>query len=63
VKTVYRCKDGSYRWLSWSAIPYTECHIWYMIGHDITAQQAALQERNQPQSHLEEQNQELYPMT
>ncbi len=55
----YRCKDGSYRWLSWSAMPYTERDVWYAIGHDITAQQAALQERNQAQAHLEEQNKEL----
>jgi PAS domain S-box-containing protein len=55
----YRCKDGSYRWLSWGAMPYTERHLWYAVGHDITAQQAALQERNQAQAHLEEQNKEL----
>src|ERR1700726_304766 len=25
----YRCKDGSYRWLSWSATPFAEKHLIY----------------------------------
>jgi PAS domain S-box-containing protein len=32
----YRCKDGSYRWLSWSAIPHTDLNLWYAVGRDIT---------------------------
>jgi PAS domain S-box-containing protein len=32
----YRCQDGSYRWILWSAMPYPERSIWYAIGHDIT---------------------------
>ncbi len=32
----YRCKDGSYRWISWSAMPYVQSNAWYAIGHDIT---------------------------
>jgi PAS domain S-box-containing protein len=43
----YLCRDGSYRWVSWSAMPYLQSNVWYAIGHDITDQkrsQAALQE-------------------
>jgi PAS domain S-box-containing protein len=45
----YLCKDGSYRWLAWSATPYLERNLWYAIGRDITDKkqaQAALEERN-----------------
>jgi PAS domain S-box-containing protein len=45
----YRCKDGSYRWISWSAMPYPQNKVWYAIAHDITDRkqtQAALEQRN-----------------
>ncbi len=32
----YRCKDGSYRWLAWSAKGALEQQVLYAIGHDIT---------------------------
>jgi PAS domain S-box-containing protein len=32
----YRCKDGSYRWILWNAIPYPPNQVWYAIGHDIS---------------------------
>jgi len=32
----YRCRDGSYRWLSWSSIPYPEEEILYATARDIT---------------------------
>jgi PAS domain S-box-containing protein len=31
-----RCKDGSYRWLAWRAIPVPESQLIYAIGRDIT---------------------------
>jgi PAS domain S-box-containing protein len=45
----YRCKDGSYRWISWTAIPHAPSQVWYANGHDITDRkqtQAALEQRN-----------------
>jgi PAS domain S-box-containing protein len=42
----YRCKDGSYRWIAWTAIPYAPRQVWYANGHDITERkqyEAALQ--------------------
>jgi PAS domain S-box-containing protein len=45
----YRCKDGSYRWLSWNAMPYLEQGLWYAVARDITESRqtkAALEERN-----------------
>jgi PAS domain S-box-containing protein len=34
--TRYRCKDGSYRWISWTATPHAPSQVWYASGHDIT---------------------------
>jgi PAS domain S-box-containing protein len=32
----YRCKDGSYRWLSWTATPSMASNSWYGVARDIT---------------------------
>jgi PAS domain S-box-containing protein len=37
----YRCKDGSYRWISWSAMPHAPSNIWYAIGRNITERKQA----------------------
>jgi PAS domain S-box-containing protein len=47
----YRCRDGSYRWLLWSAMPYVKQEL-YAIAHDIT-------ERKQAEIDLAQRNQEL----
>jgi PAS domain S-box-containing protein len=39
----YRCKDGSYRWLSWNAHPLTEQQLIFAVTHDITERKQAEQ--------------------
>lgn len=37
----HRCKDGSYKWISWSGVPFFQEQKIYAIGRDITAQRMA----------------------
>ncbi|HXH06610.1 MAG TPA: PAS domain S-box protein, partial [Vicinamibacterales bacterium] len=37
----YRCRDGSYRWLSWSSAVVPEERSIYAVGRDVTAEKAA----------------------
>jgi PAS domain S-box-containing protein len=37
----YRCKDGSYKWLSWTSHPVPEENITYAIAYDITERKEA----------------------
>lgn len=40
----YRCKDGSYRWLSWMSHPEPERGTSYAIGRDVTESRKAREE-------------------
>jgi PAS domain S-box-containing protein len=37
----FRCKDGSYRWLAWTATPSLETGLIYAAGHDVTERKRA----------------------
>jgi two-component system, sensor histidine kinase and response regulator len=37
----FRAVDGSYRWLSWSAVPYTDERTVYAAAHDVTETKTA----------------------
>ena len=45
----YRCKDGSYKWLSWAARPVAEKGITYAIAYDITDRKLAEQAARETQ--------------
>ncbi|MEG4088088.1 PAS domain S-box protein [Microcoleus sp. Pol12B4] len=38
----YRCKDGSYRWLSWKVRPVTEQQLMYAVARDVTETKQAM---------------------
>jgi len=37
----YRCRDGSFRWLGWTAAPFPEEQLLYIFARDITERKAA----------------------
>jgi signal transduction histidine kinase len=39
----YRCKDGSYKWLSWTSHPVVDEGIMYAIAYDVTERKKAQQ--------------------
>lgn len=40
----FRCKDGSYRWLSWNSHPFADEGVMYSVARDITDAKRAAQE-------------------
>ena len=43
----YRCKDGSYRWLSWTVHPLMESRQVFSVARDITERKAAVESLRQ----------------
>ncbi|WP_413166764.1 EAL domain-containing protein [Capilliphycus salinus ALCB114379] len=48
----YRCRDGSYRWLSWTAAPFVEEGLLYAVARDVTEYKRSVA---QLQSRIEQQ--------
>jgi PAS domain S-box-containing protein len=40
----FRCKDGTYKWLSWTSQPLGEEDLIFAIAHDVTEQRIAMKE-------------------
>jgi PAS domain S-box-containing protein len=49
----FRCKDGSYRWLAWTATPSLETGLLYAAGHDVTERKRAEAEFSAHQLYLQ----------
>lgn len=48
----YRCKDGSWRWLSWNSLPLPQEHLIFAAVRDVTDQKTAEQSIRQRQAML-----------
>jgi len=55
----YRCKDGSYRWLLWSAMPLREQQLIYATARDITERKRAEEELRKRTEEVNAANKEL----
>lgn len=50
----YRCKDGSYRWLSWAVYPLMASHQVFSVASDITERKQVLERLQEKEADLEE---------
>ncbi|MDX2097963.1 MAG: PAS domain-containing protein [Leptolyngbyaceae cyanobacterium bins.59] len=55
----YRCKDGTYRWLAWSSVPYPQEGLIYSTARDITDRKQAEQVLQQSEGELRTQKAQL----
>lgn len=55
----YRCKNGSYKWLSWSTSPDTKTGLLYATAHDITELKGLNENLKKKTIELELKNQEV----
>lgn len=55
----YRCKDGSYKWLSWKARPLLEENIMYAVARDVTESKQAITQLQETTSQLARSESEL----
>ncbi|MFB8797031.1 MAG: PAS domain S-box protein [Microcoleus sp.] len=55
----YRCKDGSYKWLSWKARPLLEENILYAVARDVTESKQAITQLQETTSQLARSESEL----
>jgi PAS domain S-box-containing protein len=55
----YRCKDGSYRWLSWKAVANIDRRLIYAVARDVTDERRAALELQRKASELTVSNREL----
>ncbi len=55
----YRCKDGSYKWLSWKVRPETEQKLMYAVARDVTESKHALDRLQETTSQLARSEDEL----
>jgi PAS domain S-box-containing protein len=58
----YRCKDGSFRWLGWTAAPFASEQLVYIFARDVTARKAAESEIKSLNSELERRIRDLTEM-
>jgi PAS domain S-box-containing protein len=54
-ETRFLCKDGSYKWLLWSAKPMFEKQLIYVVAHDITERKVNEEEIKRLNANLEKQ--------
>jgi PAS domain S-box-containing protein len=55
----YRCKDGSYKWLSWTAVAFLEEGLIYCIARDVSDAYDELCLRQQAEASLQKANEQL----